>query len=168
MQGQGTGWEKVSFIPFLPRQLGHPSRRVGQRCPSGLWSELACGKTPNPGAPPLLAQHPAGLGERMGFACPSQVRKPRQRERVRGGSKTRPTPGNGGPLRLVGLLAFLFPRLVCWRRRACSCVSGWWCHRQGLDTTVALPPKLTPADPSGQGLPHAPFSNTALSRSSRV
>lgn len=65
VQGQGTGWGQVSFVPFLPRQL----LGLGQRCPSGLWSKLACGKTPAQGHLSCLPISRQGWGS--GWAWPA-------------------------------------------------------------------------------------------------
>lgn len=109
-------------------------------------------KDPSPGAPLLLAHQPAGLGEWMGLACPSRARKLRHRERVRGGGKIRPTPGNAGLLRRVGLFVLLFSKPVCRKAEGVQlCFRLVWSARSGNNSSFT--PKLTPADPSGPGLP---------------
>lgn len=99
-------------VPFLPRQLSRLSRGrgdfavlgeqssmpLGTPSPSGLWSKLACGKTPAQGHPscPLSSQQGWG-SEWSGLALPDENAKA-QREGGRWG-QDQTHPGSGGLLK---------------------------------------------------------------------
>lgn len=166
VEGQSTGWGQVSFVPFLPGSSATPLG-VGATLPFWTLLQADVWRDPSPGLPLLLVQQLAGLGEWMGFACPSQVRKPRHTAREGGGSKIRPGPGNGGLPSLTGLLVFLFSKLVCHRggrgRPFRLGPSPTW---PGHSSSFTL--ERTAADLDSHRVPHAPSSNTTLSLGPRV
>lgn len=86
----------------------------------------------------------------LGLPLPGEETKA-QREGKRWG-QDQTYPWHGGLLRRVGLFVLLFSKSVCRKAEGVQlCFGLVWSARSGNNSSFT--PKLTPADPSGHGLP---------------